>query len=229
MFRSSVQDGNKLKNETRSSSKIEPSGPVPITRKERNRALKISIVGIYSATCVAAAYSLMLLPNIEIYTMLVFLGGLLFGRAMGSLIGLVSTLIYRLFNIYGPSPLPLLLMQLSLYTFIGFLGGALGKSSFRKNVTGKTQVIFAFIGGSFALVYSVTADVTYAMIFNIPIVAQLLYGLAFTSILIISNIITFGLLLPLIMKPLDKFLPAILGDVDGGNGDGGDRSSASAG
>ncbi|NMC03815.1 MAG: hypothetical protein GYA24_01325 [Candidatus Lokiarchaeota archaeon] len=169
-------------------------------------AMRIAIIAMYTGTCVGGAYMLTLIPNIEIFSMLVFMGGILFGKAIGSMNGLLSALMYFLFNILGASPAPLLVVQLVAYTALGLLGGVIRRARIRTAVGTTSQVCFGLIGGAFAFVYTFTADVVFSLVMGINLLAWILQGIIFTILLIACNVITFGLLLPLLLVGIDKHL-----------------------
>ena len=164
----------------------------------------VALIAMYAATCVASAYMLILIPNIEFFTMMIFLGGLLFGRAIGATNGFLASLLYFVFNIYGLSPLPLLGIQVGAYTLLGFTGGVLKGASFVARVTPRSQAMFGLIGVAFVLAYTLVADFTFSVIMGINFLAWVLQGMIFTLLLVASNLITFALLLPLVLVPVQK-------------------------
>jgi hypothetical protein len=173
----------------------------------RNPAIKVAIVATYAGTCVGAAYMLTLIPNIEIYSMLVFLGGLLFGKMIGALNGFLSSLIYFVFNILGASPAPLLLVQLITYTMLGFTGGIFKETRIRRMITRQSQIVFGILGAGFMIAYTFFADFVFSIVMGVNFFAWFLQGLVFTILLIACNIITFSMLLPLLIVGIDKHLP----------------------
>ena len=179
----------------------------PIYSKQKTITLSITIVAIFSSLIVASGYALTFLPNIEIITMLTFMGGLLFGKTKGTLIGLISSIIYRVFNFYGASLPPLLLVQVLFYTFLGLLGGMIHGTSFRKEVTAKSQAFFCIVGILFASAHLVVSDLVDSLLIRqLPFIVVFLSGIPFTLTNIILNAITFGLVCPLIIVQLDPYL-----------------------
>ncbi len=172
-------------------------------------AIRIAIVAVYTAMCVGGAYMFTVIPNVEIFSMLVFLGGLLFGKAIGALNGFLSSLLYFVFNILGASPLPLLVVQLIAYTHLGLLGGGLRLTRIRSNIATSSQLCFGMIGGAFSFAYSFVADLVFSIVMHINFLAWVLQGIIFTILLIVCNIITFSLLLPLLISGIDKHLVMI--------------------
>lgn len=197
----------------------EPMAPrdefLPSAEKDKKQSLRIAIIAIYTACTASAAYLLTMLPNIEIFSMMVFLGGLLFGKKIGTSIAFLTTIIYRLFNIWGGSPLILLIIQICVYTPVGFIGGVFKETRFRKNIDSRSQVVFGTVGAVFATVYTFLTPLTWAVVnpevdYWIWYLQGWLIPPFFTPVLIIANFITFGLLMPLILVGLDKHLPKLM-------------------
>ncbi len=59
-------------------------------------------IGLYSALCVVIGFLFVPLPNIELITLFVFLGGYLYGVSNGLIIGVFSEFIYSAFNPWVP-------------------------------------------------------------------------------------------------------------------------------
>ncbi len=188
---------------------MENQNPREMGGKRPSAVLKITTISMYAATCIGAGYMFTMIPNVEIFSMLVFLGGLLFGRAIGLLNGFLAALIYFLFNVYGASPLPLLLVQLVAYSLLGLLGGVLRPTGLRRSITPASQAVFSTIGALFSFSYLFIADISFAIALGMNIVAWFLQGLVFTIISVVCNTITFGFLMPLLIDALDKHLQGL--------------------
>jgi hypothetical protein len=177
------------------------------TRKSTTRrVLKITTIATYAAACIGAGYMFTEIPNVEVFTMLVFLGGLLFGKTIGLINGFLAAMIYFIFNIFGASPLPLLIIQIAAYTALGLLGGAMRSTRLRQSITKGSQVVFAIIGALFSFGYTFIADIVFSVIIGTDFIAWFMQGLVFTIIMMTCNTITFGFLLPLMIVALDKHL-----------------------
>ncbi|MBD3187406.1 hypothetical protein GF325_11295, partial [Candidatus Bathyarchaeota archaeon] len=148
----------------------------PEPRKEPEPLL-IALVGVYSATTVGAAYAFTLIPNVEFLSVLVFLGGMIFGHFIGMLNGLVSATMYFVFNVNGMSPAPLLALQVLLYTTLGLLGGMIRKTNLRRVLTIKVQIIYGCMGAGFAFFYTLLIDTTWALVFGINVWVWYLQGI----------------------------------------------------
>jgi uncharacterized membrane protein len=173
--------------------------------------LKITIVAVYAAACVGAGYLLIFIPNVEIYDMMIFLGGLLFGKRIGVSAAFIAEVIHSIFNVYGASPLPLLVVQLIAYTILGLAGGAMSESKFRKVITKRSQVVFGLIGTTFAFIYTVCADIMFPLFVGggTSIIGWLIQGTFFRIVLMVCDFITFSSLMPLILVAVEKHIISI--------------------
>ena len=99
-------------------------------------SFRVALLGIFTALAVVLGYALVFIPNIELFTLMIFLSGFILGKRDGVVVGLMSSFIFVFFNPYGVSPLPLFAYQLAHYALVGFLGGImcnfLGKKKFFK-------------------------------------------------------------------------------------------------
>ncbi|GAF87161.1 unnamed protein product, partial [marine sediment metagenome] len=86
------------------------------------KSFRISLISTFTALAIVLGYLLAYLPNIELFTLMIFLSGFILGKRDGVIIGLFSSFIFCFFNPFGPSPIPLLMFQLLHYSLTGLLG-----------------------------------------------------------------------------------------------------------
>lgn len=160
---------------------------------------EIAIVGVFSALAYAGGYALIFVPNVEIFTALIFLAGLIFGVRIGVLVGCIASFLFGVLNPYGVSPLPLLVAQVLSRMLVGFAGGLLRSTFmdskpfwFRGSVYGVTSVfliwtyiLFTSLGGLIAFGYSFDQFKVY-----------FLSGLPSYLLLSVCNVLVFVFLLP---------------------------------
>ena len=91
---------------------------------------------MFAALAVALGYTLMLIPNVELITVVVFLSGLTLGIKWGMFVGGLSEFIFSAMNPLGSGLIfpPLIAAQISSMIFIGFAGGILRPFLFIKNI-----------------------------------------------------------------------------------------------
>ncbi len=183
---------------------------------ERN-SFRIALVSTFTALSIVLGYLLAYLPNIELFTLTIFLSGFILGKRDGMIVGISSSFIFCFFNPLGASPLPLLAFQLSYYTLIGLLG-ALAHQLLRKKTFFTpdedlykipVMVIFGIIGGVITIFFQIFSTLVDAISFYgtidrfLPI---LITGIPFTITHIIGNTLGFIFILPGLIQLIYKMV-----------------------
>ncbi len=89
----------------------------------RIKIFEIAAIGLFSALAYAGGYLFITIPNIEIFTAIIFIAGVFLGKRNGLLVGVIAQSLYSIFNPWGISPLPLFVAQVLNRAFVGFVGG----------------------------------------------------------------------------------------------------------
>ncbi len=180
-------------------------------------SFRIALISMFTALSVVLAYILVSLPNIELFTLSIFLAGFIMGKKEGFFIGTLSALIFVFFNPYGVSPLPLLTYQIIHYAFTGLIGALThdvleGRSFYRPELdlyTLPMMILFGFIGG----IITISFDIITSFIGAITIYGTLdafipyfLSGVVFTTIHEAGNILGFVFILPGLIQVVHKIL-----------------------
>ena len=97
---------------------------------------KLVRAAMFAALAVGLGYSLMLVPNIELITVIIFLSGLTLGIRWGILVGAVSEFIFSAMNPLGSSLMfpPLIAAQIISMIIVGLSGGLLRPVFFKKKL-----------------------------------------------------------------------------------------------
>jgi uncharacterized membrane protein len=93
---------------------------------------EISYITIFTSLALGFGYLFAYIPNLELVSPTVFLSGILFGLRTGTLVGMLTFFIFGLINPMGMSPVPLLIAQVLVGTFLGLLGGLCHKKKWNK-------------------------------------------------------------------------------------------------
>jgi uncharacterized membrane protein len=178
------------------------------------KTFRIVLLSIFTALAVVLGYFLAALPNIELFTLTIFLSGFIIGKKEGIIVGLFSSFMFAFFNPYGASPLPLFVFQLLYYSFVGLVGGVtrgfLNKKEFFKpeedlyNVT--IMVLFGFIGGTLTFVFDLCSTLITSLIGVQPFLPTYILGIGFTTIHLIGNTLGFVFILPGLIQLIYKLL-----------------------
>jgi len=180
-------------------------------------SFRIALISMFSALAVVLGYTLAAIPNIELFTLMIFLGGFIMGYKEGVIIGLLSSFIFVFFNPYGVSPLPLLTYQIIHYGLVG-LAGALthkflkGKGYFKPKddlYIFKILLLLGFIGAVITIAYDLITTLIGAItIYGTfdAFVPYFLSGIFFTTVHEIGNTLGFIFILPGLIQLLYKLL-----------------------
>lgn len=180
-------------------------------------SFRIALFSSFTALAIVLGYLLAFLPNIEVFTMMLFLSGFILGKRDGFLIGAMSSFIFCFFNPLGTSPLPLLMLQMGYYSSVGLAGGV--SSSF---LSGKeffnpekdlyvvpTLVFFGLV----AFLLTLTFDVLSTVILALSVFGNLdaflpnyLFGLPFSIIHLVNNVLLFIFVLPALISIIYNML-----------------------
>jgi len=180
-------------------------------------SFRIALISMFTSLSVVLAYTLASLPNIELFTLSIFLGGFIMGKKEGLFIGTLSAIIFVFFNPYGVSPLPLLTYQVAHYTLVG-LAGALthdflkGRDFFQPEkdlYTFPLMLLFGFIGALLTISYDlITSFIDTLYIYGTldVFIPYFLTGIVFTTIHEIGNTLGFIFILPGLIQLIHKIL-----------------------
>jgi uncharacterized membrane protein len=181
------------------------------------KSFRIAIVSTFTALGIVLGYLLAYIPNIELFTLTIFLSGFIIGKRDGMIVGFLSSLIFCFFNPIGASPLPLLAFQLTHYTLTGLIGAL--TSDFLK-----TRSFFIinddlYIFPVMIILGTLGAIITVSFQFFSSLVDVLLYfgtieeflpyfitGIPFTITHIIGNTLGFIFILPGLIQLVHKMV-----------------------
>lgn len=162
---------------------------------------------IFCALAIGLGYSLMLVPNIELITVIVFLCGLTLGPGWGILVGGTAMFIFSGLNPLGSglSFPPLFLAQIISEMFIGATGGWLRPLFFSAEFNLARLGGLAFTGFMLTFIYDSLTIISWPLSLGLGFTgaaAALVKGIGFTLLHEISNSIIFLLAVPRIVKQL---------------------------
>ena len=180
-------------------------------------SFRIALISTFTALGIVLGYLLAYIPNIELFTLTIFLSGFILGKRDGMIVGFLSSLIFCFFNPLGASPLPLLAFQLTHYSLTGLLGALtndfLNKRSFftfdEDLYKVPVMVIFGILGAIITISFQVFSSLVNVFTFYDSIEEFLPYfviGIPFTITHIIGNTLGFIFILPGLIQLANKML-----------------------
>ncbi|MBD3196211.1 MAG: hypothetical protein GF317_14230 [Candidatus Lokiarchaeota archaeon] len=181
------------------------------------KTFRIALLSMFTALSVVIAYALASIPNIELFTLSIFLGGFVLGKKEGLLIGTFSALIFVFLNPWGVSPLPLMIYQVLHYALTGGAGALTaeffnGKKYYKpkKDLYNlRILILFGFIGAIITLSFDIITSLIGVIIAYGSLDAFLLYflsGIVFTTIHEIGNVLGFIFILPGLIQLIYRLL-----------------------
>ncbi len=164
---------------------------------------------IFCAMAIAMGYSLMMVPNIEMITVIVFLSGITLNPWWGAIVGFFAMSIYSGFNPLGSglSFPPLFFAQIIGMSLCGVIGGVFKPVFFVKKFNPSNLVLLGIVGFFVTLLYDVLTLISYPLFSGLGfagIIASLIKGLGFTLLHEISNIFIFLITVPRVVQFLKK-------------------------
>ncbi|KKN44065.1 hypothetical protein LCGC14_0697090 [marine sediment metagenome] len=181
------------------------------------KSFRIVLISTFTALAIVLGYLLAYIPNIELFTLTIFLSGSILGKRDGMIVGIFSSFIFCFFNPFGPSPLPLFTFQLFHYSLTGLVGGLSGAYLKKKEWLKKdsdmyifpVMAIFGLLGALITIFFQISSSLVSALsIFGTmdQFLPYFLTGLGFTIIHIVGNILGFIFILPGLIQLISKML-----------------------
>jgi len=181
------------------------------------KTFRISLIATFTALAIVLGYAMAYIPNIEVFTLMIFLSGFIMNKKEGAIIGLLSASIFTFFNPLGPSPPPLFIYQLIHYSLTGITGGLtkdfmLNRKFFKPKedlYVYQVMVIFGIIGGILTFLFDILSTLFGGFTVSTSIdyfIASYLFGIVFTTIHLIGNTLVFVFLLPGLIQIILKLV-----------------------
>jgi len=156
--------------------------------------VKIAVIVTFCALSIGTDYTLVGVSNVKPMDLIVFIGGFTYGPVVGSLIGIVSWLIYGVANPFGFEPRIWLATMFAepVYAIIGsLLRRALGSPNLG-SLRFRYSVLFATMGFFPTVVYDLITNTVYAFVYNTPVFVALFIGAPFAVVHEGANFLIFG-------------------------------------
>ncbi|MDZ7288893.1 MAG: hypothetical protein ONB44_04105 [candidate division KSB1 bacterium] len=165
---------------------------------------EIIFMAIFIALAVAGGYIMAQVPNVELITVIIFLGGIMLGIKRGMIIGAVAEFLYSVLNPYGLAAPPLLGAQILSMILVGAAGGL-----FRKLAAQRPPSIWLLGLAGFVLtfMFDLLTTLAFTVIAGLGLAGFLTavtVGLYFYIVHEVSNVLIFAILLPILLRHLQQ-------------------------
>ncbi len=159
------------------------------------------LAALFAGLAYVANFLFLFLPNISPAFIIIFMAGYILGFAWGAASGATGFFLIAYLNPYGLSLLPLLVIQVIGGIIIALCGASAKKITPIRLNQWFGYTIYAFWGFAVSSIYMGFLSITDAFLFG-PFVERFLISIGFSIVTIVSNLIIFPILMPLI-KSID--------------------------
>lgn len=169
--------------------------------------IHISAVGIFSALALAGGYFFIAVPNVEIFTAIIFLSGLILGPQKGMLVGLIAQSLFSTLNPYGVSPPPLFVAQVLNRVLVGYVGGRFDRFSGSKSKFKRTALFYGIAGLLLAWLYDLMAYFSFFFMSGFSMQQMKVtfaLGLPWYMIHGLGNALVFAFVLPFVARGIRR-------------------------
>jgi len=168
---------------------------------------KLVRASIFTALAIGLGFSLLMVPNIELITVIVFLAGLTLGVRWGILVGGTAEFIFSVLNPFGSGLIfpPLLFSQVISMIIIGAVGGLIRPIFFKRKFSKKRIASLAVTGFILTFIFDSLTTLSYPVSVGFDwrqTIGIYLSGIGFTILHQLSNAIIFAIGVPRVVKHL---------------------------
>jgi hypothetical protein len=181
---------------------------------KRPLGANMALIGVFAALAFGVNAPFLAIPNIEIFSLALFLSGLYLGILNGAATAAVAGIIFVFFNPNGIQPVLLVgLAQLLGFILFALAGGLVRPVILKNHDSARTALVLIAAGLLLTLWYDLSTNFTFAVLFG-PFWPTLVGGLGFSLLHIVSNTILFGLTATVVLKiwkRIEYIMPPLAG------------------
>jgi hypothetical protein len=160
----------------------------------------VARVAVFAALAFAVNAPFWAIPNIETFSLALFLSGLFLGWFNGAAAAAVAGIIFIFFNPGGPQPVIIVgLTQVLGFIFFALSGGALRNTILKSGSVGRAVLILAVCGFILTLWYDLSTNLVFALTFG-PFWPTMIAGITFGATHLLSNTILFAITGTVVLK-----------------------------
>jgi len=171
---------------------------------------RLTFLALWIATSVALGYLLAGIPNVELVTASIYLGGALAGPLFGVIIGAVAEFLYSLVSPFGMAAPPLLIAQLLSMALAGLAGGLTGPALFRGPKPLMRHLFCGLVGLALTAFFDLLTTASFLVFSGLSLeklAVSFFFGLGFYATHIVWNTAIFATAVPILGRKLPTLLP----------------------
>lgn len=173
---------------------------------------RLAYLAIWIALTVALGYLLAGIPNVELVTASIFLGGLLTGPLLGIVLGALAEFTYSLISPYGLAAPPLLVAQLIGMALVGFTGGLIGAGWFQTRSVFTRHALCGVVGFGLTLFFDFITTASFLVFSGVSLkklAVSFFFGIGFYLVHLIWNTLAFATVVPILARKLPSLLATV--------------------
>ena len=162
---------------------------------------------MFVALAVGSGFALLMVPNVELITSVVFTAGVYLGFRWGFVVGAVAEFVFSAANPLGSGLvfLPMLVAQVLGMSIVGAVGGAFGRFSQADEWSLTRRAVLAIVGVILTFQFDALTTLSYPVSVGFPFAqtsAIFLTGIGFTFLHQLANAVIFATALPQVFTRL---------------------------
>ena len=163
-----------------------------------------------AALALVGNYALVIVPNVELGSTVLFVTAFLFGLPMAVWCVFLVSIIFAFFNPWGPFIPAIWLAQVIGWLLMVAAGWMMGRT--REGQCTRAGILeLSFVGAIATLFFDLITNMGFSWSFSIPFALALISGLPFMLIHVFSNAIIFPLVIPKLDMALKRQIRHMLG------------------
>ena len=164
------------------------------------RIRRIAAAGLFAALALVVNFPLLGVPNVELFSVCLFVAGTFLGYWGGFMVPLVAGLIFIVFNPNGPpSLITVAIAQIIGFILFGLAGAALGKNIIKCKSRIIGIISCALLGVTLTFIYDLLTNAAFGLTIG-PFWPTIIGGIAFSLMHLATNGLIFGFFEPLMVK-----------------------------
>ena len=156
------------------------------------RSSRLAFTALFAALAAALGFAGALVPNVELISLAVFLGGTVTGVVGGIAIGALAEVVFSLLNPLGPAPPWIFAGQILGMAIVGGVGGALAPALARRTSGGRS-LLLGVAGLVVTLIFDLLTNLGVGLHLG-PMLPALVAAIPFSLIHLTANTLVFAVL-----------------------------------
>lgn len=157
---------------------------------------RVSIIALMTALALVGNYTLVMIPNVELGSTILFVTAYTFGWTIGAPCALIMSVVFGFVNPWGFAVPEILAAQIIAWLYVVAAGAMMGSSNPSEITKIAKRWQLAGTGLFLTFFFDLLTNYGFAIAFGLPYWVALMSGLPFMVVHVVSNTIIFGAVIP---------------------------------